>query len=237
MVLNFESMNLSQEYQLLDRPLSFWWDILLVGSQVPRKAERDRRCGCESWLWVNKNLWARGSMSFEELRHRTLLTIDQKGMEWRILKYICLQDHQTWSKVGSSGQSGKPHWESEVNSLSSCPALTFKVNGAISIYVSFLNHLGNLPGCELFSQKPLHGLLQLSQGDLPISIGIKLNRGRKDWISNIYDDNSSDSPCLWITSWGLKTRLRAAGTLSTRTSKSQGEVSLKKFMYGIRDLA
>lgn len=51
---------------------------------------------------------------------------------------------------------------------------TFKVNGAISIHVGLTDDLGDLPGGELLSQKPLHGLLQLSQGDLTISIGVKL---------------------------------------------------------------
>lgn len=57
--------------------------------------------------------------------------------------------------------------------------VTFKVDGAISINIGFLDNLGDLPGGELLSQESLQGLLQLPQGDLPISVGVKLKRSRR----------------------------------------------------------
>lgn len=54
--------------------------------------------------------------------------------------------------------------------------VTFKVDGAVSVHVRLLHNLGDLARGELLSQKPLHGLLQLCEGDLPVPVGVKLRR-------------------------------------------------------------
>lgn len=79
------------------------------------------------------------------------------------------------------------HMEEEEMEISwvSAQCITFKVNSAISIYVSLLDHLRNLPGCELLPQQPLHGLLQLCQCDLSVSIGIKLKRSNEARLASV----------------------------------------------------
>ena len=69
--------------------------------------------------------------------------------------------------------------------------VTFKVNSAISVNIGLLDHLGDLLGSELVSQEPLHGLLQLPQRDLPVSVGVKLSRSRGYHISS--SNNKDDS--------------------------------------------
>lgn len=69
--------------------------------------------------------------------------------------------------------------------------VTFKVHGAVSVDIGFLNHLGDLPGGELLSQESLHGLLQLYQGDLPIPVGVKLNGSRRGSGQQCRSDSSS----------------------------------------------
>lgn len=71
---------------------------------------------------------------------------------------------------------GAPGW---LRGLSICQWLsphevTFEVDGAVSIHIGLLHNLRDLTGRELLPQEPLHGLLQLPEGDLPVSIGVEL---------------------------------------------------------------
>lgn len=52
--------------------------------------------------------------------------------------------------------------------------VTFEVDRAVSVHVRLLHDLSDLARSELLSQQPLHGLLQLPEGDLPVPVGVKL---------------------------------------------------------------
>ena len=74
-------------------------------------------------------------------------------------------------------EKGQPTWK--VTRGVGVESVTFKVDSAVPIHIGFLDNLGDLPGGQPLPQKSLHGLPQLSQGDLPVAVGVKLNRGRR----------------------------------------------------------
>lgn len=67
-------------------------------------------------------------------------------------------------------------------------SVTFEVDSAVPIHIGLPDNLGDLPGRQLLAQQPPHGLLQLAQGDLPVAVGVKLNRGRRGRCSGPSND-------------------------------------------------